>query len=219
MNVQLEHMQRSKTDCGTGIDPITLEIIRQLLQAIPDEVETDLTRTAFSPLVYEYKDYAVGIVDAEGRLITQSRGGIPIFLANVLGLAVLDGLAIYGRDNIHPGDVLITNHCGTMGQHLNNVVMYAPVFDPGDATRIVAFMCVLVHWTDVGGRYVGSSASNDTTEIFQEGIQFRSVKLRNRGEPAAEMYRMIEYNTRFPEMVLGDVDEAATMSARGKRPV
>jgi len=207
MNVQFEPARSgdTKTASSHGVDPITLEIIRQLLQAIPDEIETDLTRTAFSPLIYEYKDYAVGVVDADGRLITQSRGGIPIFLANVLGLAVLDGIAIYGRENIHPGDVLITNHSGTMGQHLNNVVMYTPVFDPADASRIVAFMCVLEHWTDVGGRYVGSSASNDTTEIFQEGIQFRSVKLRSRGEPVAEMYRMIEYNTRFPEMVLGDV--------------
>lgn len=191
---------------AAAVDPITLEIIRQLLQAIPDEVETDLTRTAFSPLIYEYKDYAVGIVDAQGRLVTQSRGGIPIFLANVLGIAVQDGLAIYGASNIHRGDVLISNHAGTLGQHLNNVTMYSPVFDPADDTRIIAFMCVLAHWTDVGGRYVGSSASNDTTEIFQEGIQFRTVKLRSRGEPVPEMYRMIEYNTRFPEMVLGDIE-------------
>ncbi|TAK81258.1 MAG: hydantoinase B/oxoprolinase family protein [Betaproteobacteria bacterium] len=188
------------------VDPITLEIIRQLLQAIPDEVETDLTRTAFSPLIYEYKDYAVGMVDAEGRLITQSRGGIPIFLANVLGLAVLDGIALYGRNGIKPGDVIITNHAGTLGQHLNNVVMYAPVTDPKNRSRIIAFMAILAHWTDVGGRYVGSSASNDTTELFQEGIQFRSVKLRNAGEPVPEIYRMIQYNTRFPEMVLGDVE-------------
>jgi N-methylhydantoinase B len=206
MNVHLDQPHGGIAENSPSVDPITLEIIRQLLQSIPDEIETDLTRTAFSPLIYEYKDYAVGIVDAEGRLITQSRGGIPIFLANVLGLAVLDGIAIYGRENIHPGDVLITNHSGTMGQHLNNVVMYAPVFDPTNPTRIVAFMCVLEHWTDVGGRYVGSSASNDTTEIFQEGIQFRSVKLRSRGQPVAEMYRMIEFNTRFPEMVLGDVE-------------
>jgi N-methylhydantoinase B len=206
MNIHSDHSRASTIDPFPGIDPITLEIIRQLLQSIPDEIETDLTRTAFSPLIYEYKDYAVGIVDVNGRLITQSRGGIPIFLANVLGLAVLDGMAIYGKDHIHPGDTLITNHSGTMGQHLNNVVMYAPIFDPQNATRIVAFMCVLEHWTDVGGRYVGSSASNDTTEIFQEGIQFRSVKLRSRGEPVPEMYRMIEYNTRFPEMVLGDVE-------------
>jgi N-methylhydantoinase B len=206
MSLHLDKFRAATVESAPNVDPISLEIIRQLLQSIPDEIETDLTRTAFSPLIYEYKDYAVGIVDAEGRLITQSRGGIPIFLANVLGLAVLDGIATYGRENIHPGDVLITNHSGTMGQHLNNVVMYAPVFDPADPGRIVAFMCVLEHWTDVGGRYVGSSASNDTTEIFQEGIQFRSVKLHSRGQPVPEMYRMIEYNTRFPEMVLGDVE-------------
>ena len=70
---------------------------------------------------------------------------------------------------------------------------------------VIAFMCVLAHWTDVGGRYVGSSASNDTTEIFQEGIQFRSVKLRRRGAPVPEIYRMIEFNTRLPDQVLGDV--------------
>jgi N-methylhydantoinase B len=197
------------------VDPITLEIIRQLLQAIPDEVETDLTRTAFSPLIYEYKDYAVGMVDAEGRLVTQSRGGIPIFLANVLGLAVLDGIALYGRSGIKPGDVIITNHAGTLGQHLNNVVMYTPVSDPKNRSRIIAFMAILAHWTDVGGRYVGSSASNDTTDLFQEGIQFRSVKLRSAGEPVPEIYRMIEYNTRFPEMVLGDVEAQLAGTLKG----
>jgi len=199
-------MNRATDKTSQAVDPITLEIIRQLLQSIPDEVETDLTRTAYSPLIYEYKDYAVGMVDAQGRLITQSRGGIPIFLANVLGLAVLDGLALYGLDQIHGGDVFISNHSGTFGQHLNNVIMYAPVFDPAAEHRVIAFMCVLAHWTDIGGRYVGSSASNDTTEIYQEGIQFRTVKLRSKGQPVPEIYRMIEYNTRFPEMVLGDVE-------------
>ncbi|VCU72066.1 Acetophenone carboxylase delta subunit [Pigmentiphaga humi] len=189
-----------------AVDPVTLEIIRQLLQSIPDEVETDLTRTAFSPLIYEYKDYAVGMVDAQGALIAQSRGGIPIFLANVLGLAVRDGLATYGPDGISAGDVIITNHAGTLGQHLNNIVMFTPVMDPAAPDRIIAFMAILAHWTDIGGKYVGSSASNDSTDIFQEGIQFRCIRLRSRGQPVAETYRMIEYNTRFPEAVLGDVE-------------
>ncbi len=189
-----------------AIDPVTLEILRQLLQSIPDEVETDLTRTAFSPLIYEYKDYAVGMVDATGRLIAQSRGGIPIFLANVLGLAVQDGLAAYAEEGIEAGDVIITNHAGTLGQHLNNVVMFTPMMDPAEPSKVIAFMAILAHWTDVGGKYVGSSASNDSTDIFQEGIQFRCVKLRRRGQPVPEIYRMIEYNTRFPTMVLGDVE-------------
>ena len=190
------------------LDPITLEVIRYGLQAIPDEIETDITRTAYSPLVYEYKDYAIGLLDADGRLIAMSRGGIPLFLANVFGLAVADGLAIYGRDNLLPGDAVISNHAPTFGQHLNNVSMYMPVHADGE---LAGFVAVLVHWIDVGGRYVGSSASNDTTDIFGEGIQFRTVKLRSRGEPVPEIYRMIECNTRFPEMLLGDV--AAQLAA------
>jgi len=197
--------QTNRHEGRASIDPVQLEIMRQLLQSIPDEVETDLTRTAFSPLIYEYKDYAVGMVDVKGRIISQSRGGIPIFLANSLGLAVLDGLAQYADEGIGAGDVIVTNHAGTLGQHLNNVVMFAPIMDPADGKSIIAFMAILAHWTDVGGRYVGSSASNDTTEIFQEGIQFRSIKLRRAGVAVPETYRMIEYNTRFPAMVLGDV--------------
>ena len=30
-------------------------------------------RTAFSPLIYEYKDYAVGLVDASGRSIALAK--------------------------------------------------------------------------------------------------------------------------------------------------
>ena len=210
MSAQLQSLQR------LAVDPISVEIIRHGLQSIPDQIEVDITRTAYSVLIYEYKDYAVGLVDAQGRLICQAKGGIPIFLANVLGLAVRDGLAIYGVEGMAPGDVIISNHAGTFGQHLNNVIMYTPIFGGEGGRQLIAFMCVLAHWTDVGGRYVGSSASNDTTDIFQEGIQFRTVKLRRAGEPVAEIYRMIEYNTRFPYMTLGDCDAQLSGCLKGR---
>ena len=72
--------------------------------------------------------------------------------------------------------------------------------------ELVAFMCVLVHWIDVGGMVVGSCAPVGPTEIYQEGIQYRSVKLWSRGEPCRDIYRIIEYNTRFPRMLLGDIE-------------
>ena len=200
------------------IDPITLEIIRHGLVAIPDEIDANITRTAFSPLVYEYKDFATGLVDPEGRLVAQGSGSIPIFVANALGNAVRDGLEIYGRDNIHDGDVIISNHAGTLGQHLNNVVMYTPVFTGAGEDDLFGFMCVLVHWIDVGGSSVGSCSASDATEIFQEGIQYRTVKLWQRGVRNEEIYRIIEYNTRFPTMVLGDLDAqlAGTLAGRDK---
>ncbi|OWT54818.1 hydantoinase B/oxoprolinase family protein [Candidimonas nitroreducens] len=190
----------------TAFDPITMEIIKHELVSIPNQIDKNITRTAFSPLINEYKDYAVGIVDSQGRLISQSRGSLAIFVANALGTAVKDGIALFGLDQLRRGDIVISNHAGTLGQHLNNVVMYTPVRVDGDDGEVTAFFCVLMHWIDIGGIMVGSCSSTTTTEVFQEGVQFRSVKLFDRGERRADMFRMIEYNTRFPEMLLGDVE-------------
>jgi N-methylhydantoinase B len=183
-------------------DPVTTEIIRYSLLSITDQIEANLARTAYSPLIYVYKDYCVGLLDTEGRILAQSRGSIPIFLAD-LGTSVVEALQVYGRDGLEPGDVLITNNPATLGQHLNNVDMLTPVHVGGS---LFGFMSIRAHWADVGGRYVGSASSNDTTDIFQEGIQYPCLKLLRRGERAPEVYRLIRANTRFPETVLGDVE-------------
>jgi N-methylhydantoinase B len=186
------------------IDPITVEVIRRRLVAIADEVDVNITRTAFSPYIYEYKDYAVGIVDAGGDLICQCTAGMPVFVADVMRAAVHDGLKLYGADALLEGDVVITNYAGTIGQHLNNVTMYTPIYAP-QRPQLIGFMVVVMHWIDVGGRDIGS-LSKFATDIFQEGVQFRTVKLRSRGEPVREIYRMIEHNTRFPVEMMGDIN-------------
>jgi N-methylhydantoinase B len=188
----------------TEIDPVTVEVIRRRLVSIADEVDLNITRTAFSPYIYEYKDYAVGIVDVSGDLICQCTAGMPVFVADVMRAAVQDGLALYGTENLHEGDAVVTNYAGTIGQHLNNVTMYTPIYTAKDKV-LVGFMVVVMHWIDVGGREIGS-LSKFATDIFQEGIQFRTVKLRSRGEPVMEMIRMIEHNTRFPIEMMGDIN-------------
>lgn len=214
VSIEAAHMKQTTTTLrrervasvatAVPINPITAEFIRHSLLSIPKQIELNITRTAYSPLVYEYKDYAVGIVDPEGRLISESGGGIPLFVADALGVGVRDGLLIHGRNGIKPGDVLISNHSGTMGQHLNNVIMYTPVF-MGDG-ELVAFMAIIVHWLDIGGWAVGSAAPTGTTDIFQEGIQFRSIKLWSEGKRVEDVYRIIELNSRFPRMLLGDIE-------------
>ncbi len=194
------------------VDPVTLEIVRNLLIALLDEGEINLSRTAFSPIIYEVKDYCIGLLDREGRTIAQSRGGIPTFMAD-LGEPVRDGIAIYGLDGIHPGDVLLMNYAGICGQHLNNVVIYMPVHHEGE---LIGFAATRAHWTDVGGRVAGSF-STDTTEIFQEGLQLRSIKVHKRGVPDEELLRIIRHNIRFPELSFGDMAAqiaACTLSVR-----
>ena len=182
-----------------SVDPITLEVIRHGLVSITDQIDANITRTAFSPYIYEYKDFAVGLAGPDGELIAQSTGGMPVFVADSVGMAVRDGLAVYGRDRLHRGDVVVCNHAAIQGQHLNNTVMYTPIYAGPGFGRLIGFFAINVHWIDIGGITPRSS------DIFMEGLQLRSIKLWSKGEPIEEVYRIIENNTRFPVELLGDI--------------
>ena len=112
---------------NSSVDPITLEVIRHGLVSITDQIDANISRTAFSPYIYEYKDFAVGLVSPEGELVAQCTGGMPVFVADSVGMAVRDGLAVYGRARLHWGDVIVCNHAAVQGQHLNNPVKNTPI--------------------------------------------------------------------------------------------
>jgi N-methylhydantoinase B len=182
-----------------AVDPITLEVIRHGLVSITNQIDANIKRTAFSPYIYEYNDFAVGLTDAEGRLIAQCTGGMPPFVADSVGMAVRDGLEIYGAGRLAHGDVVLCNHAAVQGQHLNNTVMYTPIYAGKEPARLLGFFAINVHWIDVGGSVPRS------TDIFMEGLQLRSIKLVAKGEPIEEIYRIIENNTRQPAELLGDI--------------
>jgi len=194
-----------QTPGRVSIDPITLEVIRHGIISICDQIDANMTRTAFSPYIYEYKDYAVGFVSADGELLAQCTGGMPVFVADSVGMAVRDGMEVYGRDNLHKGDVVLCNHAAVQGQHLNNTVMYTPVLAGPKGNELIGFFAVNCHWIDIGGSAIGS-VSYSSTDIFMEGLQLRSIKLWSKGAPIEEVYRIIENNTRFPLELLGDIE-------------
>jgi N-methylhydantoinase B len=173
-------------------DPITLEVIRHAMVSITNQIDANIKRTAFSAYIYEYNDFAVGLTDADGMLVAQCTGGMPPFVADSVGMAVRDGLQIYGKDRLHHGDVVLCNHAAVQGQHLNNTVMYTPIYAGLHRTELIGFFAINVHWIDIGGCVPHS------TDIFMEGLQLRSIKLQSRGKPIEEVYRIIENNTRQP---------------------
>ncbi len=183
-----------------AVDPITVEIIRCALKAAANEMSAVLKKTAYNMMIYEVQDYCVAIVDHEGRTLSQNEGALPIFLAD-LGVAVQDGIEVYGLENIHPGDVFLVNHPEICGQHLNNMAVYTPFF--WDDT-LLCFLAVRAHWIDVGGGSTGFGSSM-TRDVFEEGLQIRSVKIYNQGRANTEVLRLIEDNIRFPESSLGDL--------------
>src|SRR5215212_10519521 len=162
---------------SAAIDPITLEVIRHALVSITNQIDANIKRTAFSPYIYEYNDFAVGLTDADGQLIAQCTGGMPPFVADSVGMAVRDGLQIYGRERLPHGDVVLCNHAAVQGQHLNNTVMYTPIHAGSERKTLIGFFAINVHWIEIGGCVPHS------TDIFMEGLQLRSIKLWSKGEP------------------------------------
>ena len=154
------------------LDTVTLEVIRNALPAVANEMAADLQRTSYNMMIYEVRDYCTALLDTKGELISQNVGGVSHFVAD-LGVLVVDGMKRYGRDGFKPGDVVITNHQAVAGQHLNNVVIYMPYFYKGE---LLMFCMVRAHWIDVGGQSTGFGAGATVGDPWFEGLAARPAQ-------------------------------------------
>jgi N-methylhydantoinase B len=183
------------------LDPVTLEVIRNALPAVANEMATDLQRTSYNMMIYEVRDFCTALINTDGELICQNVGGVSHFVAD-LGVIITDGMRRYGRDGYQPGDVFITNHQAVAGQHLNNVVIYMPYFHKGE---LLMFAMVRAHWIDVGGMSTGFGAGPTVADPWQEGLQLDQLKIYEAGKLNETLYRVLKDNIRFPESSLGDM--------------
>jgi N-methylhydantoinase B len=166
----LQRARRSKRKPVAGkirLDAVTLEVIRNALPAIANEMAADLQRTSYNMMIYEVRDYCTALVNPKGELISQNVGGVSHFVAD-LGVVIIDGMSRYGAKGFKPGDVIITNHQAVAGQHLNNIVIYMPYFHRGE---LLMFAMVRAHWIDVGGTSTGFGAGPQVADPWLEGLQ------------------------------------------------
>jgi N-methylhydantoinase B len=182
------------------IDPFTVEIIRHQLIAAAEESFVSLGRSSQSPIIYEVLDYACAITDRDGNLIAQANG-VPGFLGT-LSYAVKAVLEKHPAEGFHPGDTIITNdpYAGG-GTHLSDVALASPIFEAGE---LIAFSVNKAHWTEVGGMAPGSWTT-DSTEIYQEGLQFPILFIGRDYKLDPALLDLIKANVRTPERTVGDL--------------
>lgn len=200
---------------ATGLDPITLEVIRNALPAISDEMSADLRRASYNMMIYEVGDYCCALVAPNGDLVAQNGGGVSHFVAD-LGVVAVDAIEQWDADGFVPGDVLITNHQKVAGQHLNNIVVSMPVFVAG---RLVCFSMVRAHWVDIGGLSTGFGAGGAVSDPWMEGLQLDQLKIHEAGRPNDTLLRVLRANIRFPEASLGDLRGQIAACQLGARRV
>lgn len=185
---------------GNATDPFTIEIIRNKLLAATSEMGAVLARTSMSPIVYEVLDFACGICDASGRVIAQDNG-LCLF-TGTFRPQVESVIAKFTLADMRPGDIYMTNSPYGGGTHNADIALILPIFAEGE---VQAFAISVTHWTEVGGKVLGSLAP-DSTEIFQEGLQFPQLRLYREGVVNEAIIDIIRANVRLPLMSLGDLN-------------
>jgi N-methylhydantoinase B len=191
-------------------DPFALELVKNALVTLADEMALTVSRTARSFVVKEALDFSTALFLAEGELIAQGTclpfhlGAMPFAVRAVLG-------AFGGR--IREGDLFITNDPYDGSTHLPDVVLVKPIHHAG---VLIGFAAALAHMTDIGGRIPGGNAS-DSTEVYQEGLRIPPSRLWRQGEPDENLFRIIERNVRVPDKVIGDIRSLVAACVVGER--
>ena len=179
-------------------DPITLELFRNALFSIADEMAVTVCRTTYSGVLRDNMDFSTAFTDGEGRLVAQGLT-IPLHLGSLP--TALEAVLTKFDGNCHPGDVFVINDPYAGGMHLPDIFVFKPIFH--DRER-VAFAATICHHADVGGRVPGSNAS-DSTEIFQEGVRIPPLKLFEGGKRNETFFDLFGSNVRIPVQVFGDL--------------
>jgi N-methylhydantoinase B len=183
----------------SAIDPILLEVLRNRLDAIADEMELTLLRSAASPIVKEGLDASAALFTIEGETIAQA-AAIPIHLG-ALQLAAQRIVRAFPPAAMREGDAFLLNDPYDGGTHLPDITLAVPVWADG---RAVALACTMCHHQDVGGRTPGS-VPTDATELYQEGVIIPPTQLFRAGELDDNLFALLTRNVRLPEVFTGDL--------------
>lgn len=179
-------------------DLVQLELIRESLIAVVNEMRANIIHSSYAPIIYEGHDFSCALMSADGRQVAQGLADHPIHIFAV-PYSTQQVIAKF-KDDINEGDLFLHNDPYTGGTHLNDVLMLQPVFFDGKLGMFAAMRC---HWNDVGGMTPGS-LSGRVNEIIQEGIRIEPTKICDRGVVNEPFMNLLFNNMRARSERLGD---------------
>ncbi len=191
-------------------DPITVQILRNRISSLMEEMDYRFYRSGYSTIVRESRDFSCVVTDRRGRLAVAP----PMFFHGPVYFHLITRIVdIYGADGLSDGDTLVCNHPyeGNL-PHVPDMALVTPVFYDSE---LVAFTASIAHKADMGGAVPGSTWGQ-ATELFQEGLLLPPVKIVRAGQPNNDLQRLIATNSRVPELVLGDMNAQIGITGIGR---
>ncbi len=196
----------------TGPDPITVEVIHNYFLSAAREMERNLMRTSYTTIVYEIRDFGLGIYDKDYRMLAESPGLAIFTCGNDYGLEKT--MEFIGKENLEPGDLVLTSYPYWSSAHPMDVLATSPIFYKDE---LIGFTAIKQHWVDLGQKEAGYML--DSTDVFQEGLIMPAMKLYRGGVRNEEIVNLIEFNSRIPDRVIGDMNAQISACRTGERRV
>jgi N-methylhydantoinase B len=195
------------------IDPITTSVIQGALENIAVEMGYKLMRMSYSSIIRESEDFGAGLVDAEGRGLAESAQSTPLQSGPIPGYVkgVLRILAERG-DEVRPGDVIMHNDAYSGASHGPDVAFIVPVFVGG---RVIGYAATTAHHLDIGALSPGSCGIVDAMDAYAEGLQFKAIKVYDRGARNDAVWQILRDNIRASDLVVGDMEAQIAASRIG----
>ena len=197
---------------GTGLDPITVEVIHNYLLSAAREMERNLMRTSYNTIVYEIRDFGLGIYDRQCRLLAEAPGLAIFTRGNDYGL--MKTVEFVGEENMEPGDLLLTSYPYWSSAHPLDVLAISPIFACGE---LVGYTAIKLHWLDLGQKDAGYIL--DSVDVFQEGLLMPGLKIYKAGKRDEEIYNLLRFNSRLPDRIIGDMNAQISACRTGERRV
>ena len=193
-----------------NFDPIKLELYKNILTSVAEEMGVTLQRTAFSPNIKERLDFSCAVFDAKGGMVAQA-AHIPVHL----GSMPLSVLAAIENTQMDQGDVVVLNDPFRGGTHLPDITLVTPVFNDTSDSEPDFYVANRAHHADVGGMTPGSMPL--ATSVIQEGIRIPPVKLLQGGKIDQDVLSLILANVRTPIERQGDIEAQLAANRIGER--
>jgi len=172
------------------IDPILASVFARSFKSITDEMSISLQQTTRSPILCEAKDFVTGLYDADGRMLEQTEN-LPILSFSLA--PVCKYIRNYFGDDLHEGDVIFHNDVFSLGNQLNDVAVYKPIFNEDE---LIGWSAAKGHQADIGGAVQGGY-NPDATECWQEGLRIPPVKVVEKGKLRQDVWDLIFANIRL----------------------
>ena len=189
-------------------DPIKIELYRNILNSIAEEMGVALCRSALSTNIKERRDFSCAIFNRHGKMIAQA-AHIPVHL----GSMPLSVLAAIEKIEMSKGDMIILNDPFRGGTHLPDITLVAPVFIETETP--IFFVANRAHHADVGGITPGSMPLS--THVIQEGIRIPPIKIVENDEIRGDVFDLLLSNVRTPEERCGDLESQISTNRIGKQ--